>query len=528
MDVTNQFDSDFFPPGQVPFADLIDGERDANRLQAFQYTADIGATATANLGSRVTSTSSVGLQYFQNITTGLFVNGNRLPAGTNSLNGAVNTQVIELTNENITAGIFGEQQFALNDRLFIAGGLRIDDNSAFGVSTKRAVYPKVAGSWVISEEPFFPAAPSFLTSLRLRAAWGETGVQPTGRAALRFFTPVAVTFQGNDVVGIADSSLGNADLRPETSEEYELGFDLELFRGRIGLQGTYYHKTTSDAIVERVTAPSIGAGDGQFINISSVLNKGFEATLSVDVFQSPVARWNITARGATVSNTVLKLGEGIEPIIFGAGLNTQRHQEGFPAGAYFQNPILGFEDANGDGIISSDEVEVGDEPEFIGWPIPKRELSIQTSFTLFNRIRLTGLLNHRGGHHLLNSTEEFRCAQFFLCEEANVVDSDLEKQAATVAQITHPSGTVAGFIEDASFWKLREASATFLAPTSWARKIGAERWSLTLSVRNLFTITDYSGVDPEATQLQNANFLTSDFLTQPPVRYWTARVNVSF
>jgi hypothetical protein len=132
-------------------------------------------------------------------------------------------------------------------------------------------------------------------------------------------------------------------------------------------------------------------------------------------------------------------------------------------------------------------------------------VSIQSAVTLWNRIRISGLLDHRGGHSLYNDTEEFRCGQFFLCEEAVVPGSDFEKQAATVADALHPSSSDGGFIENASFWKLREAS-----------------------LRNLFTITDYTGVDPEVITSPVNNFTTADFLTQPPVRYWTARLNVTF
>ncbi len=106
--------------------------------------------------------------------------------------------------------------------------------------------------------------------------------------------------------------------------------------------------------------------------------------------------------------------------------------------------------------------------------------------------------------------------------------SDLQKQAATVGRVLHPSRTIAGFIEDADFWKLRELSLTFFAPDSWARVFGSDRASLTLTGRNLFTISDYTGLDPEVNFGQQGQFTTADFLTQPPVRYWTARLNLTY
>ncbi len=527
VDVTNQFDNNFFPTGEVPFGTNIDGTRNSNRLQIFQYTADVGASATAALSERLSSKSSVGAQFFQNINNGTFAFGNRITRGSSSLNGAVVTQAFEANTENVTIGVYGEEQFSLNDRVFVTGGLRLDDNNAFGEAFDIVAYPSVSGSWVISEEPFFPTG-NVLSALRLRAAWGQTGVQPTQLASVRFFNPVAVTVGDNDVVGVADSSFGNIDLKPERSEEIEFGFDAEFFNGRLGLDLTYYRKVTEDALVQRNLAPSLGTASMQFVNLGSVRNRGFEGTLSAQILNARNARWDVSVRGATINNKILELGEGVEPIIFGLGANTQRHEQGFAAGAYFQNPILGFDDANGDGIISLDEVDVGDEPAFLGTPLPRRELSIQSSITLWNRVRLSGLLDHRGGHKLQNHTERFRCASFLLCEEAIVPGSDLQKQTATVVATTHPSGSIAGFIENASFWKLREASITFFAPDSWARYISSDRLSLTLTGRNLFTFTDYTGVDPEVIGSQVSNFTTADFLTQPPVRYWTARLNLTF
>ena len=83
-------------------------------------------------------------------------------------------------------------------------------------------------------------------------------------------------------------------------------------------------------------------------------------------------------------------------------------------------------------------------------------------------------------------------------------------------------------MEDAEFLKLRELSVTFFAPDDWARWFRADRLSLTLTGRNLATWTGYSGVDPEVSWSGQTNFLTEDFLTQPPVRYYTARVILAF
>ncbi len=136
-------------------------------------------------------------------------------------------------------------------------------------------------------------------------------------------------------------------------------------------------------------------------------------------------------------------------------------------------------------------------------------------------MRLTALFNHRGGFSVYNAGQEFRCAQFVRCEEAFAPGSSLFLQARRVAGVLHTS---AGYIEDASFWKLREVSVTFDAPNQWAHRVGASTMSLTLAGRNLATWTNYTGFDPEISYNGTSNYSTAEFFTQPPVRYLTARV----
>jgi hypothetical protein len=217
----------------------------------------------------------------------------------------------------------------------------------------------------------------------------------------------------------------------------------------------------------------------------------------------------------------LELGEGIDPISFGI----QRHVEGYPLGGFWQRPIKSFQDANGDGVIAFSEITVGDTAEFLGTPLPKRDLTISTSFTLFEKIRIQGLMDHKGGHVRDAGTMWFRCSQIPTCESAYVPGSNFYDQAAAVMAASQV--TRAGYVRDASFWKLREVSATLFAPDNLARSLGVGRVSLTLTARNLLTITDWPDLDPEAS-VNQGNFTAQEFLTQPPIRYWIARLNLNF
>ena len=174
---------------------------------------------------------------------------------------------------------------------------------------------------------------------------------------------------------------------------------------------------------------------------------------------------------------------------------------------------------------SDHEVQIGDDYAFLGSPLPKTELSFNTNLTVFRYVRLSALLDHRGGYTLYNAGEEFRCVQFLNCDAAFDKSQPLSKQAAIAAGYL---GTSAGWMEDASFWKLREVAVTLNAPEDWAARLNTRRLSLTLAGRNLATWTDYTGFDPELNFNGTSNFSTAEFFTQPPVRYFTARVSIGW
>ena len=226
----------------------------------------------------------------------------------------------------------------------------------------------------------------------------------------------------------------------------------------------------------------------------------------------------MTLSGSTNDNVILELGEGVEPI---RGTNT--HMEGFPLGAFFDEKFT-FSDVNGDGIIAPSEITYGDTAEFLGYPRPRFEVSWFNSFSLGEHFRLSGLFDYRGGYKKWNLTESFRCG-FNICQGLNDPSMSLAEQAR--AQTRRGGPTQAGFIEDGWFIKLREVSLTFTAPRNWARAFKMNRMNLVLTGRNLLTITDYTGLDPEVAG-QTGNFSSRDFLTQPQVRYWVARLNLHF
>ena len=224
-------------------------------------------------------------------------------------------------------------------------------------------------------------------------------------------------------------------------------------------------------------------------------------------------------------NKILELGEGVSPIFVGF---YQQHRAGYPAGGYWA-PTVQFSDANSDGIIESDEVSLSDSAVFRGSALPTKEASLNSQLAIFGgKVVIGTQFDYRGGHLVDNSLEQFRCFSVQNCRGLYDASAPLEQQALVQATFLPGGGNSVAFLEPGWFIKLRELSLTFEAPDRWARAFRASRLSLTLAGRNLWTITDYSGVDPEVNAFAQDNFASGDFESQAQVRYLTARLNVGF
>jgi hypothetical protein len=236
---------------------------------------------------------------------------------------------------------------------------------------------------------------------------------------------------------------------------------------------------------------------------------------------------DVTLSGSHNSNALLRLGQGVSNIIAGV----IRQVPGYPVFGYWDRPILGYNDINHDGVLTSSEIFVGDTAVFLGYSIPRNEAALNVGLTLFhNRVRVGGQVDYRGGFMANNFTDYFRCTSSAAnnCRALNDPKVPLAEQARVIAGRTPAFGaTAAGFIEKADFVKFRELSFTYYAPDAMARALRMSRLSFTLTGRNLGTITGYTGIDPEV----NGNGQSDspiDFLTQPPVQFWTLRVNMGF
>jgi TonB-linked SusC/RagA family outer membrane protein len=534
VDFTNRIDQEFIPPASAggptsQFADDPVGKRTSNPFQDFVYTANLGLTGTFNPRSDLRSATSGGVQWNDEITRATLAFGQNIVPGSSSLNGTTALFAVGETNVEVkTLGTYLQEQLSWRERLFLTGAVRSDKNSAFGQDFKSVVYPAASLSWVVGEEGFFPKQ-DYVSSLRLRTAYGESGQRPNFRDAVRYLTPTAVSIrqgssEATNVPGFFIGGVGNPNLKPEISSEYELGFDAGFLRDKIATEVTYYSKNTNDAIVARPIPLSEGEATSRLENLGRVKNAGLEYSVNAQLFDVRHVAASLLVTGSKTANKLLSLGQGIPPIIFGAD-NVQRHQGGYPLGGYWAVPIKSYADQNGDHIISRNEVTLGDSAQFLGSPFPTSEVSFTPQLTLFKNFTVRALFDHRGGQRLLNFTDRFRDVSFGNSFATNDKSAPLDLQARAIAGA---KGTDVGYIEDASFTKLREVSLAIGVPQRYLTRFGSNGATLTLAGRNLHTWTKYTGLDPEINENGGFNFSTDEFLGQPQVRYFTIRLDLGF
>lgn len=495
-----------------------------SRASLFQYTADASATASFRPLEWLSTRTTGGFQFIHRQDAGNSASGSQLPTGGRTLSQASVPGVSEFTTVSKTAGMFVEQNLQFNDRLDLVASIRGDQNSAFGKNFGVAYYPRLGASYRISEEEWFPYR-SMINLLRLRTSWGQAGLRPGTTAALQFFAGNVYRTNSLELPGLIYQTLGNANLEPETVTESEGGFDLGMFEDRFTATVTYYYKRSAGAIINAVLAPSLGTGaTTRAQNLGAVRNLGWEYILTGRPVALENFSWDITFNGSNNENRLLSLGD-VPPTI---GAN-QRNTPGYPISGFWQRPYT-YTDANNNGMIEISEVTVAADPVFVGPPQPRNEISIQNGFDLFqSQLRLSALVDIKTGYRILNTTERFRCGTRVNAQERVDPSAPLDRQARCAAFLQSGStSTQYGYMEDASFTRLREVAVTWRVPESLVtRAPGLRNSTITVAGRNLALWTDYTGVDPE-TAGGGLGETQDEFQITPPLRTWTVRFNLGF
>ena len=532
LDFTDQEISDYTPrlgeqDAQFFSPEFAAGSKSVDREEVLYTTVEYTGTISLPVTEDLASNTSGGFQIYQKSIEFMEAEGQGFPAtGVKTIAGAGTYQRgRDDFVENNTVGFFLQEQVGWKDRLFFTAAIRADDNSAFGENFDLVYYPKLSGSWVLSEEDFWNL--DLVNSFRLRGAYGESGQQPDAFAAIR-------TFQARPdprgEAAVTPQAAGNPDLGPERGKEIEVGFDLRMLDDRIGVDFTYYNQRTTDAILSRNVAPSSGFAGSQFVNVGEVKNTGFEVAMDALVLDTEDFDWDLVLSLNTNNNEITDLGiDGWLDIGW-----TTRHQEGYPVGSFFAATVLSADlDAQGNAInmMCADgeggAIACEDAPwVYQGQPTPEWEGSFNTTFTLFDQVRVRGLVDFQMGQSKYLTDRWNRCAWRQNCE-INHYPERFDPRAVVAAQ-NGGWNEFDWWIQESSFARFRELSVEYTLPEAWLARMGASSGRISLGGRNLGTWTDYPGLDPEIVDITNTVSEPNDQSILPPLRQFTFTVNLGY
>ncbi|MFN2564867.1 MAG: SusC/RagA family TonB-linked outer membrane protein [Gemmatimonadaceae bacterium] len=507
-----------------------------------QFNNDLVATHEWEARPQLTLNTGLGFRYTQDNDEVLRAAASDLPPDQTLVGGAVQS-ASQARTEIRTVGWYVEERFTLANRLYVTAGLNWDASSAFGESERLQMFPRAGVSYVLSEEPFFrERAGSVLSLVRLRAAYGETGGQPPG-AYTRFQNFENTSFAGRAGL-VSSTTIGNPDLKPERQREWEVGAEVASFQDRAQLELTYYDKRTKDLVLSVPVAPSTGALR-QFQNIGVLSNKGVEIALNTINFNRPALTWRSRLTYAANRERVERLATRADTLVSGY-LNAVI--EGHPVGVFYggiyarePNGAIAYHDTTISGRLwrslpfrARDTVVVQGArtpvlaQRIIGDPNPDFTMSFLNTFELPRNFELSVLFDGRFGNDVANFTR--RITEFFGSDKN--VEREIRGDTAVGTFARNPTGRIniyEEYIEDGSFIKLREVALTVGLGQALASRLRARAVSIRLAGRNLYTWTDYSGLDPEVNLFSAQTVARGvDFATTPLPRTFTMSLNLTF
>ena len=561
--------------GQVARFEITNLEIDHNLLVTATREFSPNLTLRGSVGQNLNSRRNR-----QVFTQG---NGLNAPAPLALQNTLQYLQPTEFRSLRHIEGYFGQAEADLYNQVFVTARVRNDGYSTFGETNRRAWYPAFTASWLFSTFLGNTEQTGLLSYGKLRAAYGEVGREPPVYATINAFSSTAqfgsgfgdaITASQGGAAGLVTAfTRGNAGLKPERNRETEVGADLGFFNQKVDLAVTYYDKKSSDVIMQvPVNAAQTGYLN-QLANAATISNKGVELQLNARILDRPLVGWEVGMQYGRNKGRVLNLAgadfvsyntEGFTGAI---GSSTVGYAPGVLRGQDFARCGLGLKfDYNGDTVIDDIDalcgagaksgalflapngLPVADPTDrVIADPNPRWTGGLSSTLRLGRKLRLSGLLDTRQGFQVWNGTRgilynfgthgdtEVRTQQGRIGRGGNwLTNEDVAGPGINTVPFTSVAdwqawfngngggfGSVSKqFVEDGSFVKLRELSASYTLDQPWVRtRLGLSSLDVRLAGRNLFTWTDYKGLDPEA-NLGGSEFFTQglDYFNNPQAR----------
>jgi TonB-linked SusC/RagA family outer membrane protein len=547
-----------------PFGHAVDGFsnfqprgiRQVTNWNRNEYTVDATANWEHEISPDLTSSLVVGSQILISDQQEVEAEGEEFPGpGIEVVGGANIQRTTEEIERTVNNGVFIQEQLGFRNFFFLTGGARLDRHSAFGENADAAFYPKVSASLVVSDLPgwngFGP-----VSTLRFRGALGKSGLQPGSFDRFSTFAP-ASSFLGPS---LQPSNLGNPDLKPEVSTEWEVGFEAGLFSDRVAVEATYWDRTTNDLLIARQFPVSGGFSETQLDNIGEMVAHGLDLGISGVVYQSGNVAVDVFANGAYLFQEVTDLG-GVLPIRQSSIRNLGVIREGYSPQSQFGGQLIDAEypyDLNGTGQAASREdmldflsnaswcPNLGTQTfcntveslesllmgvpgldgtltdNYLGKSVPDWQGAFGANITIGDLTLTNNFAYKAGKYHVTNHTMAFRNGnrsigrnwelparyESVLMNPASTAEERLEA-AMWFRDNAHSLGSrLNGLnrVHPADFIRWREMSLTWNVPQDLANSIGADGLTVTASGRNLYLWSrykDFYGLDPETVQRDN-------------------------
>jgi TonB-linked SusC/RagA family outer membrane protein len=435
--------------------------------------------------------------------------------------GGTNPQVGGNINRFTTFSYFGRVNYNYDDRYLLSGTFRNDADSRFSANHRSGNFPSASAAWRISKEDFFKV--DWISDLKLRGSYGVLGNSAIGaydRYALVNLFPVAVFGSGQNIQNGAIQTNGNNDnLKWEVKKTLNVGFDAELFKGAFSISGEYYRARTSDVLIQLPLPQTSGfSGAAPYVNAANMQNTGVEFTVAYRNNNNPF-KYNISANISTVKNKVTYL-PGVVPYL-STGLT--RVPVGQPIGEFyllqtdgiFQNQgeidahakqpnakpgDIRYVDTNKDGKIDNDDRTAA------GSPFPKFTSGLQFNGS-YKRFTVSVQLYGIYGNKIFNSVRSI-IDKF---DDNSNYRKGISPWTPTNTNTTFPRIAYSGdldiqyntrgdsnrWLENGSYLKLRNVEIGYMIPEKILKKIGFSNFRVYASGQNLFTITKYTGLDPD-------------------------------
>jgi TonB-dependent starch-binding outer membrane protein SusC len=472
--------------------------------------------------------------------------------GTNLLNSTSSWQYRSRLQSFFVRGEYSFQQ-----RYMVSAILRRDGSSRFGKNNRFGYFPAISAAWVLSDEAFF--IKGLADFVKARASYGVSGNDKIGDFRYRALLGGEAVYPFDDQLsnGIAIGTLGNQDLRWETTHQTNVGLDVTLLNGHVDITADYYVKDTKDLLFQPDVSGIVGAygpgGSPPFVNAGDVRNKGFEFHIGYTTDIGNDLKINIGYNLTTIRNEVTALPPGVEFYEYGqfgvGGSNATRMQVGQPLGAFYGYKTQGvyqnateisergvtqtgaqpgdliFADLSKDGNISFSN---DTDKTFLGSPIPDMTMG----FTLgvnFKGFDFSTMLYASLGNEILRNYERQQPL-------ANTLDYKINRWTGEGSTNEHPRLTTAAnnnavisdyFVEDGSFLRIKNLQLGYSLPSSLTKKIGASKLRVYVAANNLMTLTRYKGFDPDFSTFSP---LVSgiDYGYYPQARVYMAGLNLNF